>query len=351
MFRRVEAPVGDGDQRGGRRLWAVAQGRAAHAHGHRDLLAVEIDALGSDQRTHALAGVPGAFEVDAPEDDRKFLAPVAGEHIFGAHGLLHGLRHVNQHSVARRVSVGVVDALEVIEVEHHQRHYGVVAARVGDLDLEPLFEVLAVVAAGQRVAHRRFVELVQHSLLARVGVGVAKHHRRPELEYVAVVEHVARDLVATQEGAVGAAHVLQRVTVPVTHDASVLAAHTVVGEHDARLGVPSQGPLIGVERKDLPHAGAVHAHQDMAVGLGRQRRTPQVSQVDDRRALVLARLVEGVDEVFVDLRHDRGSCPDPGAQSRALDAFDLLSRPNVRRFSDGPATRTARRSFSRLGAS
>ena len=56
--------------------------------------------------------------------------------------------------VADRVTADVVDALELVDVEHQQRHRVARAARAHQLGAQPLVEDAVVVEAGQRVGLR-----------------------------------------------------------------------------------------------------------------------------------------------------------------------------------------------------
>ena len=77
------------------------------------------------------------------------------------------LRERDEDLVADRVPADVVDALELVDVEHQQRHRVAGAARAHELGAQPLVEVAVVVEARQRVglclvlqprAHLRVVE-------------------------------------------------------------------------------------------------------------------------------------------------------------------------------------------------
>ena len=57
-----------------------------------------------------------------------------------------------------RVAADVVDALEVVDVEHHQRDRVVRAAGAAELGAQPLVEVAVVVEAGQRVGVGQVLE-------------------------------------------------------------------------------------------------------------------------------------------------------------------------------------------------
>ena len=69
------------------------------------------------------------------QQQRKLFAPDAPDHVDLARHLLHQRRQVPEHRVAGRVAPGVVDLLEVVDVD---RHDGAGALRVAPLALELL---------------------------------------------------------------------------------------------------------------------------------------------------------------------------------------------------------------------
>ena len=73
----------------------------------------------------------------------------------------------------------VVDRLEVVEVEHHQRQLAVVALRAGDLLREQLVEAAPVAEAGERVDVRRLPQFVARALKP----DLAPDHHRLEQKY------------------------------------------------------------------------------------------------------------------------------------------------------------------------
>ena len=84
--------------------------------------------------------------------------------------------------VARRVAVDVVHALEVVEVEHHERDGGLVGGRVDELLAEPLVERAVVPEARQRVGLRLALERrADVRVVDGKRGGVAETHREQEL--------------------------------------------------------------------------------------------------------------------------------------------------------------------------
>ena len=152
---------------------------------------VDLERL--DLGPHALGEVHRAVEVGAGQHHGQLLAAVAGGLVDLAGRLLEDPGHLAQHDVALLVAVGVVDRLEVVEVDHHQAELLPEALGALDLGLEDLVEPAAVEEAGELVGHRLALDrLVQADVLDR--------HRRLADE---VLEELA---LAVAERPPGAAH-------------------------------------------------------------------------------------------------------------------------------------------------
>ena len=97
-----------------------------------------------------------------------------------------------EHLVALAVAADVVDALEVVDVEHQQRDRVVRAAGAVQLRAQALVEVAVVVEAGQRVGVREVLEACADlRVVERERGGVAEPAR--ELELVLVERRVLAD--------------------------------------------------------------------------------------------------------------------------------------------------------------
>ena len=91
-------------------------------------------------------------------DHAELLAADPAEDVGVAHDLRDDIRDLAQQLVAEPVPVDVVDALEVVEVEHEHGDRVVRARRARELGTKPLVEVTVVVEAGQRVGLRETLE-------------------------------------------------------------------------------------------------------------------------------------------------------------------------------------------------
>jgi hypothetical protein len=102
------------------------------------------------------------------EHDHELLAAEASDDVGRAGRLRDDARQHAQHVVAREVAAGVVERLEVVDVEQEQRERRARAASAADLLLEQAHREPAVVDAGQEVA---FGLLAVRLDTLRVGVG------------------------------------------------------------------------------------------------------------------------------------------------------------------------------------
>src|SRR5579872_5438590 len=76
---------------------------------------------------HTLGSDLGARKLGVGEGDQKLLAAVTAQHVGRPKEAEAGLRHLSDRLVADLMAVGVVDALEVIDVDHQQRELRAVA--------------------------------------------------------------------------------------------------------------------------------------------------------------------------------------------------------------------------------
>ncbi len=101
----------------------------------------------------------------AGEDDGELVAAEPGQGVAGAAAPAQDVGHFSDQLVAGGVTVGVVDLLEVIEVEHQDGAGGALAPRPRHRDLQVFVEAAAVLQAGQRVLACLALQLL-HALLA-----------------------------------------------------------------------------------------------------------------------------------------------------------------------------------------
>src|SRR5207302_861692 len=100
----------------------------------------------------------GELVVARREDDAELLAAEPADDVGAAYRAAKRGREAAEHLVARPVAVDVVDALEVVDVEHQDGDRVVRAARSLELLAQAVVEGAAVVEAGQRVGWRLVLE-------------------------------------------------------------------------------------------------------------------------------------------------------------------------------------------------
>ena len=111
------------------------------------------------------------------EDDRELVAADPRQHVALAGAAVENAGDLLDHAVADRVAEGVVDLLEVVEVERHQRPGGAVAAAAGHLPAQVFLEAAPVLQPGQRVLARFPLQLA-HPLVARPDQDQGAEQRR-----------------------------------------------------------------------------------------------------------------------------------------------------------------------------
>jgi hypothetical protein len=104
-----------------------------------------------DLGAQALRDARRARRAGVGQQHHEFVPAVAAADVALAQHLAKAVADRRQHTVAREVTVLVVDSLELIDVEEQRRHRRVIAPRASKLRLEALHAVRAVVAAGQAV--------------------------------------------------------------------------------------------------------------------------------------------------------------------------------------------------------
>ena len=204
----------------------------------------------------------------AGEHERELLAAEPRRHIPVATGGAEHVGEAPQHVVTRVVAERVVDALEVVEVDHEQRQLTARAERV-EVGVDPRLEAAAVAQARERVVGGEVAQAVE---LAR---RLDRAHR--------LVRERAQRLqlsVAGQQAVLGV----------VDPDHAEEPAVAVVHHHEEPVVVPGARPAAVVDRGvDVVHGGRRAAlglggvHHDAAVGQegGVEQRRQRVER--DRR--------------------------------------------------------------------
>ncbi len=115
---------------------------------HRDLLPDAVD------------NARGSGQIDLRKDKGEFVAPVAGHDVTLARPREEEGRHLLEVAVPDRVAEGVVDPLEVVEVDDADGEGGVVALGTAHLIIQKLPEDPLVEETGEGVPHGKVFDLL-----------------------------------------------------------------------------------------------------------------------------------------------------------------------------------------------
>jgi hypothetical protein len=110
-----------------------------------------------------LVELVGVLERRLGEDDREFVPADPARDVRGPDDVADAVGRLRQDPVPGEVPDAVVDRLEVVEIEDHEREAAAVALRAGDLAGERLVEVAAVVQPGERVEVGELARLTEPS--------------------------------------------------------------------------------------------------------------------------------------------------------------------------------------------
>ena len=206
--------------------------------------------------------------VGAADQHGEFISTQARHHVVGTHVFAQAVADGAQHQVAGIVAVAVVDRLEMIQIDQHQRHRLAAALGIGQRHFGALDQVAAVRQLGQRImeggmlqALFAFAQLLiglgqlggtqAHRLLQVVGAGL---HLRQACAFLAIGLPQGLGLLLFEHlDAVGQGE----------------------GEQD-RLGRHGQREHVGVPGGRLDQAG--RAHQGQADAAEDQAVAAQVEQ-------------------------------------------------------------------------
>ena len=113
------------------------------------------------------------------KNHHELLAAVARHDVDLAHGLLEQRAELAQHAVAGEVARGVVDRLEVVDVEQQQRERRVEPPRAIDLGRQPIEQRAAIEHARERIGRRQRLEpaVVGARRLERLRAANRRHRR------------------------------------------------------------------------------------------------------------------------------------------------------------------------------
>src|SRR5690606_10774267 len=96
-------------------------GRHADAHRNFDRTAFEDDRLAGDRHADTLTEKLRLLEVHRAPEDRKLLPSITCKEVLAPRHLRYERGERTEHVIACEMAKGVVDPLEVIEIEEHER--------------------------------------------------------------------------------------------------------------------------------------------------------------------------------------------------------------------------------------
>ena len=129
--------------------------------------AVVREIVGFHRHTNTLRERLGAGVIGFGQEHQKLLASIPGDDIAQPNGIEQQSRHIAQYIVADEVAICIVDALEVIEIDHQQRECGVVAQRPFHLCRNPIRQGTTIEELRQRISLRELLKsrIVGHRAL------------------------------------------------------------------------------------------------------------------------------------------------------------------------------------------
>src|SRR5579871_6888326 len=134
-----------------------------------------VDSKLEDRLAYPFRNDCGAGLVGVRQQDREFLAAIARREIARpGNRAADGGPHASQAIVSGKMTVNVVESLELIDIDHDQPKFALVTPRAQMLLCKRLVERTAIGETGQAVLSRKcpqptvgFLELVFHGLARR----------------------------------------------------------------------------------------------------------------------------------------------------------------------------------------
>ena len=117
-------------------------------------LGVAVETIVVDRRDQICRDQLAAFAVAAFEQQAEFVAAQTRQCVGVTNAFDHQPRYLDQQVVACRMAAGVVDHLEMVEVQIAQGVYGSGVQRILKRVVDACFELTAVTQSGQRVVRR-----------------------------------------------------------------------------------------------------------------------------------------------------------------------------------------------------
>src|SRR5690606_8953586 len=107
-----------------------------------------------DFSANALGNLSGGRKLGIRHDDDELLTAIAADKVDAAKIALEAQRDFLQHLVTYGMAPGVVDRLEPIDIDQHDRKWPLARLRPIELALQVAVEISAVIDTGQRIGDR-----------------------------------------------------------------------------------------------------------------------------------------------------------------------------------------------------
>ena len=112
-----------------------------------------------DNVEEAQSGHPRLLRVAVLEDNREFVAGVAGDEIHGAEVALETLRKTGDHLVARVIAIGAIEREEIFQRDQHHGEWLAVLLGLDEKTLDMLGEVMPVEDSREGIELRLYGKL------------------------------------------------------------------------------------------------------------------------------------------------------------------------------------------------
>lgn len=211
--------------------------------------------------------------------------------------------------VAGGVAVGVVDGLEVIDIEHEEGERQLVPQGEEKIARKLPVEVLAVEGGGQAVAGHGFEKASLQALLQLVLQSELEDCAPSEQHLVALSKHRAFHPFSRHKRAVGAVPVLDDDALRVAQtNPGVKPRDAVVLEDEIAAGVAADGHSA---LRDVHHATHIQTAQDDEAGLPAALPFQPAHLLHHGGAVDLDGLIEVRSRLFHHAAHSCNRIPDP----------------------------------------
>ncbi len=213
---------------------AIALFHESRSQADRDLDAVRLkdERIVGDLLTQRFSKRDGSTERRLGQNDRKLFTAVPSKHFVATNASLDDTRHFLEHVITGEMAVYVVDAFEVVDVEHQNTQLAFVPSAANEFSFESFVQVALVVDLRETIDDGHAINFF---VILRFDVGAREvlEDRRTNFHAVAVFQdNLARDLFVVAVRAVGAAIINDDPRIAVLSELRMSARYAVAIEDD-----------------------------------------------------------------------------------------------------------------------